>query len=617
MMTTPAPRSAPATGAALTRAAMTLPATYDEADNSVEVIWTTGAPVARYDFAVGDYDELLSTDPGAVRLDRLNAGGPVLAVHDRHSLAGVVGSIVPGSARMTAGQGIARIRLAETPDAADIVAKVKAGHIRSVSIGYAVHAYEAVPTPDGARPQMRATDWEPFEVSLVPIPADPGAHIRSMENSMTTPSNLPTTTPAASPGKITAAMIRQRVSASGMSESVALDLVERNDATPFTPETLTSEIGQRFATSQAPIQRQHISIGIDHGERLQARMADALFARLSGRAPAPEAREFMGLSMIGMARELMESRGEHVRRLSDVAIAERAMAGTTTSDFKNLLSNSGNKFLLDSFALAESAIKTVARQRTAADFRTLNILKLGGAPLLDRVGEAGEIKYGAPFEGSETYRLETFAKIFAISRQALINDDLGAFGDPLRLMARGAAETEAAQLAALLNANSGAGPVMSDTFNLYSTQHGNVAGAGAAISVTTLGTARQAMRDQFDLDGVTRLNCMAKTLLVGSAQETLAQQNVALLTPNQTSSVNPFAGALAVAVDPRLTGTSWRLFADPAEFPVIEYCYLNGGEGPQLTTREGWDVLGMEFRVVLDFGCGIVDHRGTYRNPGA
>ena len=51
--------------------------------------------------------------------------------------------------------------------------------------------------------------------------------------------------------------------------------------------------------------------------------------------------------------------------------------------------------------------------------------------------------------------------------------------------------------------------------------------------------------------------------------------------------------------------------------PVLEYAYLASAPGPQMSSREGWDVLGMEFRVVLDFGAGAVDWRGAYRNPGA
>lgn len=614
-MTAHTPRSAPA-GHVFTRAATALPASFNEADNSVEVIWTTGALVRRSDWQIGEFDEALSTEPGAVRLDRLNAGAPVLRVHDRFSLEGIIGSIVPGTARMINGQGVARIRLSDTPDAADVVAKVKAGHIRNVSVGYRVFTYLPQETAVGALPQMLATDWEPFEVSLVAIPADPGSQIRS-ENFMNTPpdtSNLEAL-PAAGRG-VTAATIRRRAAECGLSDRTAADLMERHDEQPFTPEALTAELGTRFAARDTGA-RQHSGITIqrDEVETTSTRVSEAIYARLSGRAPAPEAREFMGRSMVGLARTMLEARGENVRWLGDAQIAERAMH--TTSDFRNLLTGAGNRYLLDSFATAESAIKRVSRMRTAADFRTMTVMKLGGSPLLEVVGEAGEVHRGTMTEGAETYRLATFAKIFSISRQAIINDDMGAFSDPLRLMARGAAETEASQLSALLLRNSGAGPTLADGAALFHTSHANISGTPAVISGTALSEARQAMRDQKDLDGITPLNVVAKTLLVGSKYETLAEQYVAMLQPNNPSDVNPFAGKLEVAVDPRLTGNSWRLFADPAQWPVVEYAYLDGAQGPQLTTREGWDVLGMEFKVVLDFGCGVVDHRGAFYNAGA
>jgi HK97 family phage prohead protease len=594
----------PPAGAIITRAASPVPTSYNEADNSFEVIWTTGAAVRRSDWMEGEFDEVLSTDPAAVRLDRLNAGAPVLRVHDVRTLEGVIGSVMPGTARMVNGQGIARIRFTDTPDAAEVVAKVQAGHIRNVSVGYMVHRYEEQPAAEGERRQLLAVDWEPFEISLVAIAADAAAQIRSFPGLA-----------GASGEAVSLAYIRQRANGAGLSDQVAADLMERHAANPFTKESLMSEISRQFAGLGAPPTSGRAIIASDPGDTMKARIGDALFARMSGKAPPAHARELMGVGLVGMARELLAARGENVRWASDAKIIERALH--TTSDFPQLLTAAGNRFLMDSFALAESAIKRVARQRTAPDFRTIRNIKLGGAPILDKVNEAGEVTSGTMFEGSESYQLATFAKIFGISRQALINDDLGAFSDPLRLMARGAAETEAQQLAALLLANSGNGPTLEDGQPLYHSTHGNLAASGLALGVSGLSAARQAMRDQKDLDSKTPLNIVPRTILVGSALETAAEQVVATLASEQVANVNPFSGKLEVAVDPRLTGNSWRLFADPAAWPVIEYAYLDGANGPQLTTREGWDVLGMEFRVVLDFGCGIVDHRGTFRNPGA
>lgn len=110
---------------------------------------------------------------------------------------------------------------------------------------------------------------------------------------------------------------------------------------------------------------------------------------------------------------------------------------------------------------------------------------------------------------------------------------------------------------------------------------------------------------------------MPRYLLVGPALETTAEKLLSTINATTVDDVNPFGGRLSLLVEPRLTGNAWYVFADPATAPVLEWAYLSSAPGPQLSSRDGWDVLGREFRVVLDFGCGAVDHRGAYRNPGA
>jgi hypothetical protein len=125
------------------------------------------------------------------------------------------------------------------------------------------------------------------------------------------------------------------------------------------------------------------------------------------------------------------------------------------------------------------------------------------------------------------------------------------------------------------------------------------------------------MRTQKGLDGKTPVAVQPKFLLAAPDLETTAEQILAELNASTVSDQNPFAGKLTLLVDPRLPAKSWYVFADPAVHAVLEYAYLSSAQGPQLASRDGWDVLGREFRVILDFGCGAVDHRGAYRNVGA
>jgi hypothetical protein len=151
-------------------------ATVSPASNhEIDLVWTTGAAVRRVSFD-GPYDEVLLTGESNVRLGRLNAGAPLLNSHDSSDLSRILGSVVPGSAKMVNGQGIARIKLSARAEVAGLVQDIVSGVIRNASVGYRYHRVERDNTGD--IPVWRVTDWEPLEVSAVAVGADGLAQFR-------------------------------------------------------------------------------------------------------------------------------------------------------------------------------------------------------------------------------------------------------------------------------------------------------------------------------------------------------------------------------------------------------------------------------------------------------
>jgi len=164
---------------ALLRGAELRAASFSPDDNSIECCWTTGATVRRQSWSDGDYDEELVVSANAVRLDRLNVGAPLLDTHDDFSLASVIGAVAPGTARIEQGAGLARVLLSRAPGDADTVQKIRDGIVRNISVGYIRHRIEKI-EKSGATPLWRVVDWEPHELSAVPIPADAGSQFRAL-----------------------------------------------------------------------------------------------------------------------------------------------------------------------------------------------------------------------------------------------------------------------------------------------------------------------------------------------------------------------------------------------------------------------------------------------------
>lgn len=152
--------------------------TVNEKARTVTVMWSAGARVLRYDWWEDEhFIEELSMDPSHVDLTRLQTGAPVLDSHKRYGLSNIVG--VVEKVWIQGGRGYADIRFSARDDVAPIWQDVRDGIIRNVSVGYDIqHMTEAGFDSDTGHPILLVDRWAPFEISLVPVGADPEAGTR-------------------------------------------------------------------------------------------------------------------------------------------------------------------------------------------------------------------------------------------------------------------------------------------------------------------------------------------------------------------------------------------------------------------------------------------------------
>ena len=169
--------------------AAVVPNSVDEKGRSIDVVFGTETPVKRYSWVRDEYfNEVLSFEPSHIRMDRIDQG--VVPLLDNHrswsGSEGVLGSI--SNVRIEGGKGYCTLRFADTPDVENTWQKVRQGHIKGVSVGYAIHRMELQPAKDpndkSELPTYRAVDWEPMEVSMAPIPADAFSGTRSNEQQL-------------------------------------------------------------------------------------------------------------------------------------------------------------------------------------------------------------------------------------------------------------------------------------------------------------------------------------------------------------------------------------------------------------------------------------------------
>jgi hypothetical protein len=636
------------------REARFMPATLDAEAGTVEVMWSTGARVRRYDWWTEQYyDEELEVSTGAVDLSRLNSGSA--AVLDSHNTYGGIAAQIGVVERawIAGGEGRAKIRLSQRPELAGIVADIRAGIIQNISVGYTVRKYEITRT-GGEVPVYRAVDWQPTELSFVPVPAESGAGTRAaaqgapcvFHRADAHPSNRSTAMPTEIPqhsstsnlGAPSAEVLaeRQRISeirslAERHTAAGVPELAERAISGGQTlAEFRTALLDQLARADQATgghhnrqPQEHFISAGPSArgtSELIEA-AGDAILLRsgLQVREPHAAARDFRGLVLSDVAKMCVER--AH-RSLPDQRPATAIRMAMTTSDFPAILENALNKALRAGVEVEASSHRVWCAITEAQDFRVQNRVILGSAPDLEEVGELAEYTNGSFSEDKTTLQPAKYGKIVTLSFEMMVNDHLGAFTNLVAAQGRAAMRKEADVIYEALISNALAGPALTDTVSLFDASRNNtvsVATTGKALTAAALGAARAKMRRQTAVGGGV-LNLAPRVLIVPPERETEAEILVASSTIHknggQMDSATPaWIGGLIVVAEPRLANTdTFYLVADPNVIGGGEVSILGGSENsPAFEQIEEPRKDAVSWKVRHVFAAGFIDFRGLVK----
>lgn len=526
--------------------------------------------------------EVLDCSPHGVDLAR--APLPLVIAHDTSRLAvGVVEQLTAQGDRV-----VGLVRFGTSAEAQQIRADVIAGIHRSLSVGYAL-LDQGTPIEGGM-----AYRWQPHEVSIVPVPADPAAgFFRSHSNQG--PRTMPQaqTTDQETSRAITDLCKRFNV------EHLTTTLIQPGATMDAARAAVIEELAKRDLREGG-----HLNVSRDYagGQGERDLIVNTFVARLGGK---PTGETLRSADCTQLAMRALQLAGRPVSHHDGRdQIIERAFH--TTSDFPNLLGSAVGRVLHQAYQEAPAALKQITRQNNLSDFRARSVVRMGGAPSLEKVNESGEFHYGTIADAANTWRLATFGRIMALSRQALVNDDLGGFADLITKYGLAAARREADELVAALTAAPTA-----DGAALFSAARSTQ--IPDALGANGVAAAVLAMRSQ--KDGEALINQDPGYLIVPAALEYTARQVVAAITPIKTSDVQPYS--LKVIVEPRLDAVSkvqWYLAANNQT--AFEHGYLDGAEGVQVTTREGFTTDGLEVKARLDFGCGWVAPYGWVKGLG-
>jgi hypothetical protein len=297
----------------------------------------------------------------------------------------------------------------------------------------------------------------------------------------------------------------------------------------------------------------------------------------------------------------------------------RASAPSTHS-LTTMLSTVGNKFLLDGFSSVEQVWREFSSIRPVNDFKAITSYRMLDNMVFEEVGPAGEIKHGTASQETYTNQAKTYAKMFSLTRQDIINDDLGAFDTIRSRIGRGSGiKLNQVFWATFLDD----AVLFNATAETESGGHNNLLTAvlgetGIAAANVLLKSKTDGYGNPIDIGGAHLL--LTGATLAPTAKKWYVSQEIRDTTAStKTPTTNIYYNTFRPVESRYVTSTTaWYLLPiGGGDMSPMEVCFLDGVQSPTIESADAdFNTLGIQFRGYFDFGAARNEWRASVKSTG-
>ena len=294
-----------------------------------------------------------------------------------------------------------------------------------------------------------------------------------------------------------------------------------------------------------------------------------------------------------------------VYRPGDISGMEKAIrAAFSSADIPNVLSDVAHKFVLAGFGAVGDEWRQISRAVPVVDFKAVKGVRLVMGGLLKALSKGGELKHVDLSDEARSVQAATKGSIIGITREDLINDDLGVLALIPERFGQMAGRT-----------------INKDVFGALSTTAGDYgANTSGALAVGTLATAYGLALAIKDANGdpigaiPNRILCSPANFV--TARNIYQSEFIVSGASGKTPASNEMRGLLEAITSPFLSGTKYWLFN--SAFPLVDVAFLNGNQAPVVETANAdFHQLGIEMRCYYDYGASAGEFKAAVYSTGA